>query len=77
MSDTRQVAEKIANTYGLTGNDLHKRTLADAIDAALRNERERCAKIAETSFEEYQTGYNAGRFITNAIRNDKGVEDGK
>lgn len=36
--------------------------------SALRNERERCAKVAETAFTEFQTGYNAGKWIAKAIR---------
>lgn len=46
------------------------RPLRDALEAARRDERERCAKIAETAFEEFQTGYNAGKWIAERIRNE-------
>ena len=45
-----------------------KAWIANEVLSALRNERERGAKIAETSFEEFQTGYNAGIWIAAAIR---------
>lgn len=40
----------------------------ESILSALRNERERCARVAETAYAEFQTGYNAGKWIANAIR---------
>lgn len=39
-----------------------------SILSALRNEREACAKVAETAFTEFQTGHNAGKWIASAIR---------
>lgn len=45
--------------------------LESQIEAALDAEREHCAKIAETAFTEYQTGYNAGKWIAAAIRGSK------
>lgn len=44
------------------------RPIRDALDAVRRNERERCAKVAETAFTEFQTGHNAGKWIASAIR---------
>ena len=44
-------------------------------EAAVRaEERERAATIAETSYEQYQTGYNAGKFIATAIRREPAAE---
>ena len=48
------------------------------ISAALQHReqqiRERCAVIAETSYEQFQTGYNAGKWIAAAIRRDSAQE---
>lgn len=47
------------------------RPIRDALEAVRRDEQERCAKIAETAFEEFQTGHNAGKWIAAAIRNEE------
>lgn len=45
-----------------------KAILIAAVLSALRNERERAAKVAETAFAEFHTGHNAGKWIARAIR---------
>lgn len=92
MSDTRKIAEKIADThmgFFSLANVRRERVkaMADAIDEALRNERERCAKIAETARVNSNTGRQVEMLRANwfnegvtaaaaAIRNDKEDEDG-
>jgi len=58
----RATAERIAEWLQT------KEQLIDMIETALLAERDRCAKIAETSYEQFQTGYNAGKYIAAAIR---------
>ena len=73
--ETREIAELIiAECTDVTGYVFAAR-MASAIDKALRDRDERAAKIAETAYEQYQTGYNAGAFIAKKIRN--GVVDAK
>lgn len=40
----------------------------ETLRAALHARDERAARIAETAFEKYQTGYNAGKWIADKIR---------
>jgi len=68
--DTREVAYDIASEFldqSVDGTLFPG--LVNRIEQALLGERERCVKIAESSFKEYHTGYNAGKWIAAAIRN--------
>jgi len=68
----RVTAERLAQNfnYAFRGSYVPTayREATDAIEAALNAEREQCAKIAETAFTEFQTGYNAGKWIAARIR---------
>lgn len=72
MSETpREAASKLVSEWvpaleRQQPNYLHP--LIDAIEAALDARDERCAKIAETAYEQFQTGYNAGKYIAQKIR---------
>lgn len=67
MSETlEEIAHKIVRRYLDDYTNDHQ--LEQQIISALRNEREACAKIADSAFPEYQTGHNAGKWIARAIR---------
>ena len=66
MSETlEEIAERLAE---LAQDSIIAGEVEQAILSALRNEREACAKIADSAFAEYQTGHNAGKWIARAIR---------
>lgn len=65
-----QIAERIAKEH-VVGGFMLKTALkrcADDVLSALHNERERCAKVAETRFVEGDTGWRCGKEIASAIR---------
>lgn len=68
-SNTRVIAEKIVLAHTQAQRTPYA-NLIDAIDEALRNERERCAVIAETHDRTHSSGYRCyeGRVIADAIR---------
>lgn len=54
MSETlEEIAERIMQGYSIALSVTGKRGLKDAILFALRNERERCARVAEVKAAEY------------------------
>ena len=67
-----EIATKVVNQIAVGAWQYCSRQwVIGLVTDALRNERERCANVAETAFREFETGYNAGKWIAAAIREGK------
>lgn len=72
----RDIAERISAEYG-SEFELDRRELTNAIELALRNERERCAKVAEDPANISMVGGSTGDAHGTSKRIAKAIREGK